>query len=95
MLPQFKKSTIILGVVTVARSRIETVEEIKKRVDEALKHIDGERLVLAPDCGLGFLTEDMITQKITNMVEVAKSFWIQNKPLSCLQICIITDLKHN
>jgi len=74
MLPQFKKSTIILGVVTVARSRIETVEEIKKRVDEALKYIDSERLVLAPDCGLGFLTEDMITQKITNMVEAAKSF---------------------
>ena len=74
MLPQFKKSTIILGVVTVARSRIETVEDIKKRVEEALKYIDSERLVLAPDCGLGFLTEDMITQKITNMVEAAKSF---------------------
>ena len=74
MLPQFKKSTIILGVVTVARSRIESVEDIKKRVDEALKYIDKERLVLAPDCGLGFLTEDMITKKITNMVKVAKSF---------------------
>ena len=74
MLPQFKKSTIILGVVTVARSRIESVEDIKKRVDEALKYIDKERLILAPDCGLGFLTEDMITKKITNMVQVAKSF---------------------
>ena len=101
MLPQFKKSTIILGVVTVARSRIETVEEIKKRVEEALKYIDSERLVLAPDCGLGFLTEDMITQKITNMVEAAKSFWMHTKQTSFFSSNVYhyelatTRIKHN
>ena len=73
LLPKFKQSTVILGVIKVARSSIESVEEIENRVNEALKFIAPERLILAPDCGLGFLTEEMITQKIENMVKVAKS----------------------
>ena len=66
-----KKSTVILGSVTVARSAIESEEAIKDRIEEALKHIDRERLILAPDCGLGFLTKEMIDSKVENMVKVA------------------------
>ena len=73
LLPHFKQSKVIFGVIKVARSAIESVEEIENRVEEALKYIDSERLVLAPDCGLGFLSEEMISHKIKNMVKVAKS----------------------
>ena len=72
-MPNFKQSKVIFGAIKVARSAIESVEEIEARVREALKYIDGERLILAPDCGLGFLTEKMINEKIGNMVKVAKS----------------------
>ena len=72
LLPNFKKSSVILGAITVARSAIESEQLIKSRVEEALKHIDSERLILAPDCGLGFLTNQMIDSKVENMVKVAK-----------------------
>ena len=65
--------TVILGVVKVARSTIESVENIEARVKEALKYIDRDRLILAPDCGLGFLSDAMITEKLTNMIKVAKA----------------------
>merc|ERR1711902_428966 len=39
VLEKYKKSKIILGAVTVARSRIETQEQIKARIKEALKYI--------------------------------------------------------
>ena len=72
LLPNFKKSAVILGIIKVARSAIESEEDIESRVKEALKYIDRERLVLAPDCGLGFLTEEMINLKVENMVKVDK-----------------------
>merc|ERR1719186_2126721 len=74
LLAMFKKTSVILGVVAVARSKVETVQEIKKRVEEALKYIPRERLVLAPDCGLGFLPPRILKQKLANMVEAAKRF---------------------
>jgi len=74
VLSLFKNSKIILGSVTIARSKLETVEEIKKRVEEALLYIPKERLVLAPDCGLGFLPVGLVRAKLANMVEAAKSF---------------------
>ena len=38
----------MLGVVGIARSRIETVEEISIRLRAALDHIDAHRLMAAP-----------------------------------------------
>lgn len=55
LLEQFKQTKIILGVVTVAKSEVESVELIRKRLRAALNHIEPERLIAAPDCGLGML----------------------------------------
>ena len=60
--------------MTVARSKIETEEEIKNKVTEALKFISPDRLILAPDCGLGMLPSNLIKQKLTNMKKVADEF---------------------
>ena len=65
---------MILGCVTVARTRVETEEEVKARVKEALKFISPDRLVLAPDCGLGMLSENIINQKLQVMAKVARQF---------------------
>lgn len=72
LLPHFKNITIILGVVKVARSTVEPADLIEQRARDALKYIDPDRLILAPDCGLGFLPEDLIMQKLSNMVQAAK-----------------------
>ena len=73
LLPPFKKMTVIFGAIAIARSKVESVEDVKKRVEVALKYIDPERLVLAPDCGLGYLTDEIIEAKLKVMVEVAKN----------------------
>ena len=51
----------------MSRSRIETVDEIEQHIRQALMHIDADRLLLAPDCGLGFLNLNMIQKKLNNM----------------------------
>jgi len=71
LLELFHQKTIILGVVGIARSRIESVEEITLRLQEALNHIDASRLMASPDCGLGMLTKDQVMAKLKNMVQAA------------------------
>jgi len=74
LLALFKKTKVILGAVTVARSKIETKDDIRARVSEALKYISSDRLILAPDCGLGMLPVAVIKEKLKNMTDVAKEF---------------------
>ena len=73
LLEHFKTTTVILGVVAIAKSRIETVEEITDRLQAALNHIDAERLLAAPDCGLGFFNRELALAKLENMVTAAKA----------------------
>jgi len=68
LLEAFKGTVVVLGVLGIARSRIETVHEIESRVRAALEHIDKHRLIAAPDCGLGMLPQDILVQKLANMV---------------------------
>jgi methionine synthase II (cobalamin-independent) len=42
---------VVLGLVTTKTSRIETLEHIKARLDEARSRVDAERLALSPQCG--------------------------------------------
>jgi len=74
LLDKFGSKTIILGVVKIASSEIESEEKIKQRVRQALEHIDKRRLILAPDCGLGFLPRKLCLQKLKIITKVAKSF---------------------
>jgi 5-methyltetrahydropteroyltriglutamate--homocysteine methyltransferase len=73
LLEQFRTTTVILGVVAIARSRVETVEEIRARLVEALDHIDGGRLLAAPDCGLGLLGRDLARRKLRHLCRAAHS----------------------
>jgi len=47
-------------VIKIASSEMESEEKIKQRVMQALEHIDKRRLILAPDCGLGFLSRNFV-----------------------------------
>jgi 5-methyltetrahydropteroyltriglutamate--homocysteine methyltransferase len=71
LLPRFRYTTVILGCVAIARSRVETVDEVAARLAEALRHIDRERLVVAPDCGLGYLGRDLALTKLRVLTEAA------------------------
>lgn len=72
LLEKFNKTTVIFGSIGIARSRVETVEEIATRLAQALDHIDGERLIVAPDCGLGMLDRETVLAKLRNMVAAVR-----------------------
>ena len=73
LLEIFKNTTIIFGVVAIAKSRVESVDEIRNRLTEALEHIDSNRLIAAPDCGLGILGKELAIRKLKNLSEAAHS----------------------
>ena len=74
LLEKLPTTTVIFGVIAIARSRVETVDEIRERLQTALQHIDAERLIAAPDCGLGILGRDLAMTKLKNMCTAAQSF---------------------
>ena len=67
LLERFTRSTVVLGVVAIARSRIETTAEVSARLMNALQHIDKERLIAAPDCGLMMLDRATAMKKLKRM----------------------------
>ena len=71
LLERFAKTTVILGVVAIAVSRIEAVEAIADRLRRALEHIDAARLWAAPDCGLAMLPRGLARQKLANLCTAA------------------------
>ncbi len=71
LLERFQQSAVILGVVTIASSRVESVDSIRQRLQLALQHIDSDRLLAAPDCGLMMLGRELAMQKLENMCAAA------------------------
>merc|ERR1719335_553651 len=84
LLSLFKKTKVIFGTMNVSSSRVETVEEMRARLADALQYIQPERLVVAPDCGLALLQSrpDLLKQKLANMCAAAKGV-----PLLCKRKC--------
>ena len=73
LLDTFSRTTVILGVVEIASSRVETVDEIAARLRAALDHIDADRLIAAPDCGLIMLGSELAKAKLGRLVEAARA----------------------
>jgi 5-methyltetrahydropteroyltriglutamate--homocysteine methyltransferase len=73
LLERFARRKVILGVIAIARSRIEEVEEVRDRLRAAHGHIDAHRLLAAPDCGLGLLGRDLARDKLKVLTEAAQS----------------------
>jgi 5-methyltetrahydropteroyltriglutamate--homocysteine methyltransferase len=73
LLELFEQKTVILGLIAIAKTAVEPAEEIRNRLHEALSHIDSERLIAGPDCGLGMLDLTTVTSKLTNLTTAAKA----------------------
>ena len=73
LLESFEKTTVLLGAVDIGKSRVESKEEIRSRLNQALDHIDAARLMAAPDCGLGLLGRELAVEKLRNLCEAAHS----------------------
>src|SRR5512140_747108 len=61
--------TMMVGVLDLGDATIETPETVAARLGDALAHIPPERLVVAPDCGMKYLSRDVAFGKLAAMVE--------------------------
>jgi 5-methyltetrahydropteroyltriglutamate--homocysteine methyltransferase len=59
---------IVLGVLDLGSSEVETPEVVADRVRAALAVVPPERLVVAPDCGMKYLPRELAFHKLEAMV---------------------------
>jgi 5-methyltetrahydropteroyltriglutamate--homocysteine methyltransferase len=64
--------TIILGVLDLSDPAVETPAVIAGRVRRALPHVPADRLVLAPDCGMKYLTRESADGKLAALADAAR-----------------------
>jgi 5-methyltetrahydropteroyltriglutamate--homocysteine methyltransferase len=72
VLEQLPDKVIALGVVSLGDQAIEPVELIADRIRAALRHVEPERLQIAPDCGMKYLPRDVAVGKLTAMAQAAE-----------------------
>jgi 5-methyltetrahydropteroyltriglutamate--homocysteine methyltransferase len=76
-----KGKTVVLGLVTSKTGRLESKDEIKRRIDEAAKYVALDQLCLSPQCGFASTEEGNILAgeeqwaKLRMIVEVADEVW--------------------
>ena len=72
-LQKLPDKTVIIGVIDLSDDAgIETGEVVAGRIRSALKHIKPERLVIAPDCGMKYLSRETAFAKLQAMVAGAE-----------------------
>ena len=62
---------ILLGVLDLGDPEVDGAEKVAARIRAALEHVPAERLVVAPDCGMKYLTREVAFAKLSAMVEGA------------------------
>jgi 5-methyltetrahydropteroyltriglutamate--homocysteine methyltransferase len=76
-----KGKMIVLGLITTKLPGVESVEELKRRVDEATQYVPLDQLALSPQCGFAsefagnLVTEDDQKRKLEVLVEAARQIW--------------------
>jgi len=79
ILPKGKQ--VVLGIVTTKTGKLESKDDLKRRIDEAAKFAPLDQLCLSGQCGFAsteegnVLTEDEQWAKLARIVEVAEDVW--------------------
>lgn len=72
---------VVLGLVTTKSGRLESKDDLKRRIDEASKYVSLDQLCLSPQCGFSStvegnaLTYDEQVAKLRLIVETAAEVW--------------------
>jgi 5-methyltetrahydropteroyltriglutamate--homocysteine methyltransferase len=76
-----KDKIVVLGLITTKVGRVETVDELKRRIDQAARYLPLEQLALSPQCGFSSdirgnrITEAEQWRKLDVMLETARQVW--------------------
>jgi 5-methyltetrahydropteroyltriglutamate--homocysteine methyltransferase len=72
---------VVLGLVTTKRPQLEAKDDLKRRIEEAARHVDVDQLCLSPQCGFSStvegnaLSRDEQLAKLRLVVETAAEVW--------------------
>ena len=72
---------VVLGLVSTKSPALEAANGLRRRIDEAARHVPMERLALSPQCGFAsvaggnLLSEEEQAAKLRLVVDVAASVW--------------------
>jgi 5-methyltetrahydropteroyltriglutamate--homocysteine methyltransferase len=76
-----KGRVAVLGLISTKGPQLESVEALKRRIDEASKFIPLDQLAISPQCGFAsdvvgnLLSADDQKRKLERVVEVARQVW--------------------
>ena len=76
-----KDRTVVLGLISTKVPALESVDDLRRRVDEAARFVDLDRLCLSPQCGFASnynqqrFTADDQERKLGHVVETARRIW--------------------
>ena len=79
--PAGASRVVVLGLVTSKKPRLESVAELRKRIDEAARLIPLDRLALSPQCGFAStlegnqLSPEEQRLKLQRVAETAHVVW--------------------
>ena len=72
VLSALKDKQLIVGVIDLSdESPVEDVDTVASRIRNALRFVDAERLILAPDCGMKYLPREKAFGKLASLARAA------------------------
>jgi 5-methyltetrahydropteroyltriglutamate--homocysteine methyltransferase len=72
VLAELGGKTVVLGVLDLSTSDVEAPAVVADRIRRALPYVAAEQIVVAPDCGMKYLTRDVAFAKLAAMVQGAE-----------------------
>ena len=72
---------VVLGLVSTKVQEMETVEDLRRRIDEASRYVPLEQLAISPQCGFAsdvvgnLISEDDQKRKLEIVVDTARRVW--------------------
>jgi methionine synthase II (cobalamin-independent) len=76
-----KGRVVVLGLVSTKVPELETVDDLRRRIDEAARYLSLDQLALSPQCGFAsefvgnLISEDDQRRKLEVVVETARQVW--------------------
>lgn len=76
-----RNKTVVLGLITTKEPKLESQDELRRRIDEASRYVPMENLALSPQCGFAsvaagnLLSIDDQWRKLELVVKTARKVW--------------------
>ena len=76
-----KGKLVVLGLISTKVPNLEKVDDLRRRIDEAAKHVSLDQLAISPQCGFAsdvvgnLLSPDDQKRKLELVVDTARQVW--------------------